>query len=322
VSDAHNSDQIRFVIDESSFNFTALSIDDIGDRLDRFNFTLGELIRHHRVARADEALCNECLDNVPLYEYFDTADGKSLDRDIRLLFLHLSLNRCEIWDDSTPDLPDSVQIGTVEDECMALSVGYALHRRTQGFSVACIVFPDSRDGWIQVSAGSRKADLFFFGNNAATIHFWRSLYRAESIDEARFLDLVAEAFPSLVFCEGIDFRRFDGKYRDLRDHVVRALGAINDHFAQALADGNGIPDKVQSTLGQFHLDVSPESPKTRSSKNLMNHRNAEYRGLKFVCEWHAKIERHRNRIHFSIPDPRIGDKILIGHFVDHLPTEG
>ncbi len=30
---------------------------------------------------------------------------------------------------------------------------------------------------------------------------------------------------------------------------------------------------------------------------------------------------HRNRVHFSLPEQRLGGRVLIGIFVDHLDTE-
>jgi hypothetical protein len=52
----------------------------------------------------------------------------------------------------------------------------------------------------------------------------------------------------------------------------------------------------------------------------MREREVTYEGRAFRCEWHVKIERHRNRIHFTLPGQGPGGKILIGLFVKHLST--
>ena len=42
--------------------------------------------------------------------------------------------------------------------------------------------------------------------------------------------------------------------------------------------------------------------------------------LMYRCEWHSKIEPHRNRIHFCVIDRIAETRILIGIFHEHLPT--
>ncbi|HWS32165.1 MAG TPA: hypothetical protein VN408_05410, partial [Actinoplanes sp.] len=81
--------------------------------------------------------------------------------------------------------------------------------------------------------------------------------------------------------------------------------------------GNGISHEVQAALGRHHFDVSMESVKTRSSEKLMRLRDVTVGDTTYRCEWHIKIERHRNRIHFWV-GPR--DTIVVGLFVQHLAT--
>ncbi|MGW2849900.1 hypothetical protein ACWC5G_34865, partial [Streptomyces sp. NPDC001274] len=52
----------------------------------------------------------------------------------------------------------------------------------------------------------------------------------------------------------------------------------------------------------------------------MKQREIEHDGETYRCEWHGKKERHRNRVHFSLPDQRLEGRVLIGIFVDHLDT--
>ena len=53
---------------------------------------------------------------------------------------------------------------------------------------------------------------------------------------------------------------------------------------------------------------------------MMRKRDVEYEGIIFRCEWHAKLKREINRIHFSVPSDELAGKILIGVFVSHLDT--
>ena len=52
----------------------------------------------------------------------------------------------------------------------------------------------------------------------------------------------------------------------------------------------------------------------------MAYRDVEFRGKTYRCEWHSKLEEHRNRIHFDVGDSTTGGRILIGIFHRHLPT--
>lgn len=124
----------------------------------------------------------------------------------------------------------------------------------------------------------------------------------------------------VVFHPSLNFGRFDGPYRDVLQAVVTAFGALNDHFARVMAEQAGIPHQVAAALGQYGLDLSPESPKTRASKKRMSERTVSFHGNIYQCEWHAKLTRGGNRIHFSLPQPDLGGRILIGIFVDHLET--
>ena len=164
------------------------------------------------------------------------------------------------------------------------------------------------------------AEVYFFADTAGLAPFWRHLFEFEDVSERDFFALCGLAFPRLVMHPDLSFAKFEGAYRDLRTRVVRALGGICDHFAEACRRCHGLPREIQAEMGSHHVELSPESPNTRSSERLMQLRRRDYAGQTFICEWHAKIEPHRNRIHFALPAPELGGKILVGIFVDHLPT--
>ena len=139
---------------------------------------------------------------------------------------------------------------------------------------------------------------------------WRNVPESEFFERARL------AFPRLVFAADISFRRFQGAYRTLRPKVVDHLGRINDRFPEVYAAQNGMPNAISSHLG---IDVSIEG-NTRSSERLMRLRDVEYRGQVYRCEWHSKLEPHRNRIHFCVIDGVAETDVLIGIFHEHLTT--
>ncbi|HEX6075636.1 MAG TPA: hypothetical protein VFZ32_10280 [Micromonosporaceae bacterium] len=167
---------------------------------------------------------------------------------------------------------------------------------------------------------SRCADIFFFAESQQLPEFWRSLFILESVVEGEFFSLGALAFPQVVLHPDLSFQRFDGSYESLRDRVVPILSALSDHFAAELDRCHGLPYDVQAAFGHYRVDLSPESPNTRKSERLMRLRDVVYGGEVYRCEWHAKLEPHRNRIHFAVPHHSLGGKILVGIFVAHLVT--
>lgn len=147
---------------------------------------------------------------------------------------------------------------------------------------------------------------------------WRHTFAVEDVPEREFFAVAAFAFPSLVFHPDLRFGKFVGSYTAVRDPVVRILCALNDHFPRVFAERQGLPYDIAAAMGQHGVDLSPESPKTRASDTFMRKRYVTYDKSQYCCEWHAKIERHRNRIHFTLPAAGPAGRILIGIFTEHL----
>lgn len=76
-----------------------------------------------------------------------------------------------------------------------------------------------------------------------------------------------------------------------------------------MVECKGMPAAIAAAMGSLGVDVSPESPKTRTSEKLMSKRDVDYDGKVFRCEWHAKVERHRNRVHFALPHEALDGRI-------------
>lgn len=315
----------RFVVDESSFDFRGLSEERLTGLLEDFNDTLADLSEQHGVAVSPWWFETECADGRELYDVLYEGGTPKVGRDARLRTVRL-MDRCPSWDAGLPGLPDQVEVGGAARE-LAWSVGYAWWHAVRGRCVGCVVFPSAatRD-WQQVRAadgaapGTGTGEVFFLAGLTALPDFWRSLFAREDVREADFFDRAREAFPELVFAGTLSFRKFDGTYPEMRDWVVRVLSVVHDHFRDALTSHAGKPRDVQAELGHHGLDLSPESPNTRSKPKIMKQRDVDHEGETYRCEWHAKKEGHRNRVHFSLPEQRLGDRVLIGIFVDHLDT--
>jgi hypothetical protein len=204
---------------------------------------------------------------------------------------------------------------------MAMSVAFALTFAVHHHGVSCLTFGACpRRGFVTTTSEIGSAELFFFTDTSALPLFWRTLFEIEEVAESDFFDLAYHAFPSLAFNSTLNFRRFDGAYRDIRPRVVTHLAVLNDNFLAAHRAANGIAQQIEAALASLGCaGVSPESPRTHRSEHLMRQRDVDHKGNVVRCEWHTKLEPHRNRIHFAFGG-FLNNKILIGIFVDHLDT--
>jgi len=310
---------VRVVIDETSFDFRGLDAASIERRLDDFNDTIWVLHKDGIAAWSPPMLdAVKCVDNYELFDYLMNEPGRVIDRDTRNRFFGL-ISKCPDWDESIPEILDVV----IADggPVMALSVAFALVMTLRAKGVACLVFGACpRRGFMVTSNEIGRAEIFYFADAPALMVFWRYLYELEDVSEELFFTLANRAFPSLLFNPDLSFRRFEGAYRDLRPRVVGHLSVLNDHFLLAYRAANGVPQQVEATLASAGCPgISPESPNTRKNKQAMGLRDIDYQGSVIRCEWHTKIEPHRNRIHFAFGD-QFGEMIFVGIFVDHLDT--
>jgi hypothetical protein len=231
------------------------------------------------------------------------------------------LAKCPEWEDASGEVELDVSAGKDSPPRTALSVAYALAQQAAKWDVACLTFPSShlRDR-VKVSGKCAAGEVFFFADPSLLKKFWRAVFSFERVAEAEFYEVCRRAFPDLIFHRDLSFGRFEGTYANLRDQVVNALTALNDEFLRAYRTGNGVSREIQATMGAQGVEVSPESPNTRGSERLMRLRDVTHDGRVYRCEWHAKLEPNRNRIHFWVPSVNEGDKLIIGKFVVHLAT--
>lgn len=308
----------RVVVDESSFDFGDLDDSQVEDGLDRFNDALAEL--RGTAALSERFWEVNCRDDCHLVTLLCDPAASDVDRDTKLRSLQL-LDMCDDWHDWAPDACTAVQLNG-QELSNPFSVGFALTMTVRRRGVACLRFSStpSRAVFARVTGEVGDGDVFFFSDCGELPRFWRHLFTFENVTEKHFHDYGVVAFPELVLHPLLTFGKFDGAYRDLREPVVHTLGALNDHFPHVYEKHAGHGGNVSAVLGACGLTASMESPKTHGSRTAMKQREVEYDGRTYRCEWHAKIEPHRNRIHFTPPDRGPNGRMLVGVFVDHLDT--
>jgi hypothetical protein len=278
-SDANN---IRVVIDETSFDFRGLDSEQLDNFLGDFNDALYDL-QHNSLEVWKPPLFAEtrCLDENDLYSYVVAA----VDRDVMLRFFSLA-DKCPEWDAGYPRC-DEVEIGG-DAWRSAWSASFAVTAVKSGRGVACLAFPASRHrGFLTVNSSLGQCRIFFFFFASEISFFWRGLYELEDIPEHDFFQSANRAFPSLILHPDLTFRRFQGSYRERRGQVLQHLGELNDHFLEeyTAAAAAGRASDIESYFGSRGIGgVSRESVKTRSNAQAMRLREVEFNGERISCE--------------------------------------
>ena len=312
-----SADQVRVVIDETSFDFNGLDANQIDLFLSQFNDSLRDLRINGMEAWKPPLFANTpCHNEQDLYSYLLS----SVNRDVMLRFFSL-VDKCSEWDAAYPRC-DEAEINGMARKSM-WSVCFAITAVISGHGVACLVFPGLKQrGFLEIDSDIGQCQVFFFASAEEMIHFWRGLYELENISEQEFFKSIDRAFPSLIFHPDLTFRRFEGSYQGLRELVIRHLGELNDHFLEEYRSTSaaGRVSDIESYFGSRGVGgVSRESVRTRGNVGAMRMREVEFNGRRVMCEWHTKLRPEINRIHFAFGD-EFDDKILVGIFVDHLPT--
>jgi hypothetical protein len=241
--------------------------------------------------------------------------SSSIDRDLRFLLLSL-FGKCRFWDEdpSVAISDEDLHIDGVPYE--SLGVAYAAASTFGAKGIAAITANHAGfQGIHNVTFEQKTTELCFVRRTTDCKLFYRTLYKLENVPEKDFFALAEKAFPDLRFAVNLTFSKFDGGY-SCRPLVVKHLSILNDDFLKAYSLENGNSARISARIG---VDVSIEGG-TRSSERLMSLRDVEFDGQRLRCEWHSKLEPHRNRIHFYPGDSATSGATVIGIFVNHLQT--
>jgi hypothetical protein len=318
-------DDYRVVLDEESLAWGNVEADELAQLLVRLADLLAPLADGRRAAFLDIAYDVVCWQSVTLMDLLYSPDPR-VPRDARVRLQEL-FQKCHLIDDSAlgeQDIPRSVRFDGDEWAEPSWGVSHALRRASSGRGMSCLVVPKSprtgASGWTVVECDSMFVDIHVHSAPASLAGFWRGLYGREAVPERDFFELAPHAFPELLFASSLRFNAFDGAYAVVSPWLVLLLGAVNDHFADAIMEHHGDQNQVIALFSAMGLDISPESPKTKHNAKAWSQRLVEYGGVEHRCEWHGKRQWDRDRVHFSLPLQEHDGRVLIGIFAEHLAT--
>ena len=244
------------------------------------------------------------------------AHGNVFDRDSSSLLLRL-LGRCGAWDEDPNTVVDD-EVVVDQEPHHSFGIAWARKMVMAGCGMAIVTAPHRFSGGAHAVDQLMQpglVDVVFVATPADHPRFYRTLYSVENIPEGEFFEIAAKAFPDLAFAPTVNFQHFRGAYVLRRPEVVHHLSLINDCFLELYKAERGSSRIISICLG---IAVSIEG-QNRKSQALMRYRDATFGGRVYRCEWHSKLEPHRNRIYFHIGDEGTDGRVLIGIFHQHLP---
>lgn len=322
---------MRFVIDESSL--TEIDSSQIEIIIERFATLVSELQEEGFLVEKSSRIYEIDVAGEQFAKLLWSPQG--LDPDLRQLVM-LALDRADDIDIEVTEEPkDGAELRFTdtdgEEEAVvrtspAVGLAYvACLREEDGTAaVGCIACCDPKGPCFVSISGDNSIRAFIIVDRESLLGFFREVPEVEDYDARAYIEHAEYAFPELAFVKGLErqCRRFETPWQKIRPDVTCHLSALNDHFRKVFEEENYEPDGVMKRFkSRTGVDASPASPNVRRNKKAWKERRISVNGQHIYCEWHTKIHKTHDRIHFHPGKSDIaGGKVIVGIFVDHLPT--
>lgn len=241
----------------------------------------------------------------------------------------------EPWPEWILEVQVSVDNSPQMENC---DLAWAHHNVRTGRHVACIGL--KRSGAYETTSALGSAVVHWISDDATHITFWRSAI-SSGFASVQALESYAEhAYPDLYFAPGALGRAdtFGGGLQASRSELLRYLAVLNDYGIWAFTfpppaltpeEPTG-PEPTARPTNQIierrfrglNLNMAPENPNVKLNNACREAREITLAGKTFYCEWHGKLEAHRNRIHVHPPVPQSNGRVIIAILHEHLPLPG
>ncbi len=309
---------VRFCVNALSFTCPTISSANIENRIEVFVQLVDQIRTQGQKIRRGEDIWNAVvIDKLTVMDLLYTSQGKAILDDVLRQSLRVAIDRMLEYEADIEWTPVRETIWEKHGEAIAHIVGY--HGDRQG--IGCLAIDEVPE--YTIIEGDIATCIHFIWNEARLITYYRKLFEIEATPEDDFLALATLAFPRLLLHpQHTQFNKFHHDYSTLRKSVIEHLSAINDHFRsiheQCKFDHNCVTNHMQALFG---VTMTMESTQTRNNTKAIAQRDVVHNNVKYRCEWHSKLYPTIDRIHFC-PEANnaIDGRILIGIFVDHLPT--
>ncbi len=329
---------MTFVVNGADWNFNGLTVGR-AEELIEHALELVEAIARlgERAQIGDDFHTRPMYETLTLWELFSDTSSLPLQRELSQELAGW-LTSAPLYADSDhwPDGFDDTLISINNAEpAVNQDVAWVHYSILAGIPAATVALGDTRVVPTRTATGT--AHVHFLCSEAGLKYFWRDMIVFEGDSLESLLRHASHAYPELYFVDGVigDANHLSGGYLASRYRIRTALETLNDYGYWAFTvpppaiqpSDSVLPDEHSSPTHQliehrfaaFGLTASPEKPNVRIDRICREAREIVLGGRTLYCEWHVKVELHRNRIHFHGPVAESGNKVVIGMIAEHLP---
>lgn len=312
---------MRFVIDETSWNFDGLDPDRCVEALERMLDCIDDVqLQGHGCCYSDELFLLPIRDGRSFYDLYHDGSPIPIPPNVRER-IATAFGRLRVWQDLDTPWPESFEAaigGGMPEYAASIAWAHAQTTRNPAQAVACISHPQRRQsGEIEVTVAGTAALVWFVLTIRDTERFFRWLIiktttrpdqmEALSTFGFRGLDFVKNAF------DGI--RNMSKPYRELAPAIVKHLAALSDEGARIFM---GPWIRVPAEFGPFGVNISDENGETKRNGRAKAERTIVVDGEERIFWWHSKLEPHQDRIHICPEKVAHRGRVLVGIFCRHL----
>jgi hypothetical protein len=294
----------------------ARPMDEVEELIDRaLAFVDVSRMRGEEVFIGDDFQIRPMYGTLALWDLFAEDAPIQLSGEIRQE-LSAWLNRATLYIDCDdwPVGADDIRISIADEACVTLGATAQLLTKTAAGPVT----------------------LHFVGDEAGRKQFWRAAILLEGDNKESLIRNAPHAYPDLCFIDGVleNADELSGGYSASRHLVQSALAVLDDwgHWVftfppPAITPHEGASDTGASPNNQLiekrflglGLTAAPEKPNVRGHRVSREARETVLGKRVLYCEWHVKLELHKNRVHVHAPVPESRNKVVVGMIDEHLP---
>lgn len=237
----------------------------------------------------------------------------------------------EVWPDGFDDVSIAIDGAAPADNA---DVAWVHHHVRTGCAMACLSL--RRRGLLPTRTALGAADVHFVGDEEGRVAFWRDAIKIEGDNVASLVRFAPSAYPNIYFLPGVvaNVDRFDGGYLALRTQVQATFEALDRHGVWIFTEAPPAvsPDEprrgtepaptnqiIEERFLNVGLHAAPENPDVRLKEKTRSAREATIGKATLYCEWHIKMQPHRNRIHVHGPVKESDHRVVVGMIDEHLP---
>lgn len=288
---------MRFVIDETSWNFEGLEpdlcIEALEEMLDRLDDAQEQ---GHGCCYSSDLFNTPLRDGLSFYELYKNDSPIRISPEIRIRIAAV-FSRLQAWQDLDTPWPNSFEAeiaGNALEFAPSIAWAHARAVRSAKEAVACISHPIRRiSGEVVVTVEATTASLWFVSTARDAEYFFRWLIVETTKKPEEMEALAAFAFRNIDFVEGAfsGIKTMSKPYQVLARGIVKHLGAFSDEGARIFS---GPRDRVAAEFGPFGVDISDENGETKNSRIAKAERTIIVNEETRIFWWHSKIERKRH----------------------------